>query len=210
MGISNTTRREVAEMRHVILQEFLSVDGLAAGPGDSVAFVPAANSNDQSFGDRQREFLDSIDTILLGRKTYQMFSGYWPKVPAGPEKDFADRLNAIPKVVFSRTLDRAPWGDWDDARVVGTDAAQEVERLKQQPGGDMVIWGSISLAQILLKAGVIDDIQLVICPVVLGEGRRLFDGQSALGEMTLRHTRSFDRGSVLLSYTPAMVPASAP
>lgn len=197
-------------MRHVILQEFLSVDGLAAGPGDSVAFVPAANANDQSFGDRQREFLDSIDLILLGRKTYTMFAGHWPKITSGPEKDFADRLNSIPKVVFSRTLKRAPWGDWDDARIVATDAAQEIERLKQQPGGDMVIWGSISLAQFLLKAGVVDDIQLVICPVVLGEGRRLFDGQSALGEMHLRHVRSFDRGSVSLSYSPAMAPASAP
>jgi dihydrofolate reductase len=195
-------------MRNLILQEFLSVDGMAAGSGDSVEFIPAASAGDQSFGRRQRSFLDSIDTILLGRKTYSMFAGYWPKVTSGDEKDFADRLNATPKVVFSKTLDRAPWGDWEEARIVKTDPSREIERLKQQPGKDMVIWGSISLAQSLMKDGLIDEYQLVVCPTVLGEGRRLFDEHVPAGDMHLISTRSFDRGTVLLSYSGAMVAAA--
>lgn len=93
-------------MRNVILQEFVTLDGLAAGPNDSVDFVPASTQGDQSFGQRQLDFMDSVDTILLGRVTYTMFAGYWPKVTSGEDKPFADKLNAIPKVVFSRSLDR--------------------------------------------------------------------------------------------------------
>ena len=195
-------------MRNVILQEFLSLDGMAAGPGDSVAFIPAASAGDQSFGRRQTSFLDSIDMIVLGRKTYSMFAGHWPKITSGDEKIFADRLNAMPKVVFSSTLDRAPWGDWEEARIVKTDPVREIEKLKQESGRDMVIWGSISLAQSLMKDGLIDEYQLVICPTVLGEGRRLFDEHVPSGDMHLISTRSFDRGTVLLSYSGAMVAAA--
>ena len=80
--------------------------------------------------------MDSIDTILLGRVTYQMFSQYWPKVTDGEEKVFADKLNAIPRS-SSRNARRAPWGDWDDAKVVKKDAAEEVAKLKQQSGKDI-------------------------------------------------------------------------
>lgn len=194
-------------MRSVILQEFVSVDGMAAAQKDSVDFIPAATTGDQSFGRRQMSFMDSIDAILLGRKTYEMFADYWPTVSSGDDKPFADRINAIPKVVFSRTIERAPWGTWDDATVVTTDPAKEVERLKQQAGKDMVIWGSISLAQSLMHEGLIDEYQLIVCPVVLVEGRRLFDEHATPGEMHLLSTRSFDRGTVLLSYSGALVAA---
>ncbi len=194
-------------MRNVILQEFVSLDGLAAGPNDSVNFVPASTQGDPGFGRRQLEFMDSIDTILLGRITYTMFAGHWPKVTSGDDKPYADKLNAIPKVVFSRTLTRAPWGSWDDARIVKTDAAQEVAKLKEASGKDMVIWGSLSLAQSLMDAELIDDYQLIVCPVVLGRGRPLFrDGASA--DMRLLNARSFDRGAVLLSYQAAHSPST--
>lgn len=86
-------------MRNVILQEFVSLDGLAAGPNDSVDFIPAATRGDRSFGQQQFSLIDSIDTILLGRVTYRMFAEYWPKVTEGDDKPFADKLNAIPKIV---------------------------------------------------------------------------------------------------------------
>jgi hypothetical protein len=91
-------------MRKVILQEFVALDNLAAGPNNSVDFVPASTQGDQSFGREQMKFMDTIDTILLGRVTYRMFADYWPKVTMGEEKPFADKLNAIPKIVFSKTL----------------------------------------------------------------------------------------------------------
>ena len=187
-------------MKKVILQEFVSVDGLASGPNDSVDFVPASNQGDQGFGQRQMEFLDSIDTILLGRVTYEMFAGHWPNVPPGPDRPFADKLNAIPKVVFSRTLDRAPWGSYPDAKLVTTSATKEVAQLRQGSGKDMVIWGSLSLAQSLMGEGLIDEYQLIVCPVVLGTGRTLFPEKKDSVTMKLLTTKSFERGSVLLAY----------
>lgn len=195
-------------MRNLILQEFVSVDGMAAALNGSVDFIPSTNTGDQSLMRRQIGFIDSIDAILLGRKTYEMFVKYWPNVISGDDKPLADKINAIPKIVFSESLDRAPWGDFKEATIVKTNASKEIERLKQQPGKDMVLWGSISLAQSLIHEGVIDEYQLVVCPVVLGEGRRLFD-ESTPGEMHLLSTRSFDRGAVLLSYSGAMATAHA-
>ena len=187
-------------MRKVILQEFVSVDGLAAGPNDSVNFVPKATRGDQSFGREQLQLIDSIDTILLGRMTYRMFSEYWPKVTEGDEKIFAEKMNATPKVVFSKELDRAPWGDWDEAKVGKDSAAGEVARLKQQAGKDIVIWGSISLAQSLMHDQLIDEYRLVVCPLALGSGRPLFRDQADMLEMTFLEARTFDRGAVLLKY----------
>ncbi|MEX2284379.1 MAG: dihydrofolate reductase family protein [Gemmatimonadota bacterium] len=190
-------------MRRVILQEFVTIDGLAAGPNDSVDFVPAATSGDQSFGQSQLGFIDSIDAILLGRVTYEMFAAYWPEVSSGDDKPFADKLNAIPKVVFSKTLDRAPWGKWADATIVKTSAAMEVARLSRESGKDMVIWGSISLAQSFMRENLIDEYQLVVCPVVMGSGKPLFDNQAGPSDLKLLSTKSFDRGTVLLAYAPA-------
>ena len=187
-------------MKNVILQEFVSIDGLAAGPNGSVDFVPAATSGDQSFGQRQIAFMDSIDTILLGRVTYKMFAGYWPNVTSGDDKPFADKINAIPKVVFSNTLQRAPWGTWDDARIVKGNAADEVAKLRKASGKDMVIWGSLSLARSLMSAGLIDEYQLIVCPVVLGDGNALFSRENGSRSMQLRSSKSFDRGAVLLEY----------
>jgi dihydrofolate reductase len=188
-------------MRKVILQEFVTLDCLAADSKDGVDFVPAATQGDQSFGRHQMGFMDSIDTILLGRVTYQMFAGYWPEVTSGEDKQFADKLNAIPRIVFSKTLDRAPWGKWPDATIVRKRAAEEVAKLKQGSGKDMVIWGSISLAQSLMVEGLIDEYQLVVCPLVLGKGKPLFRDKLDSAGLKLLKTKSFDRGTVLLAYS---------
>jgi dihydrofolate reductase len=188
-------------MRRVVLQEFVSIDGLAAGANDSVDFVPAAMQGDQSFGQNQMELMDSIDAILLGRVTYEMFAGYWPAVTTGDDKPFADKINAIPKIVFSNTLDRAPWGDFDDAGIVKGDTAAEVAKLRKSSGRDMVIWGSISLAQSLMTNHLIDEVQMVVCPVVLGRGKPLYRNDAGSMQMKLLRSKTFDRGAVLLAYT---------
>jgi dihydrofolate reductase len=118
-------------------------------------------------------------------------------------------LNAIPKVVFSTTLDRAPWGSYPDGRVVKTSAGKEVAKLRQDSGMDMVIWGSISLAQSLMSEGLIDEYQLIVCPVVLGSGRRLFPEKRTSVDMRLLTTTSFDRGSVLVAYAAAPTESGA-
>jgi dihydrofolate reductase len=187
-------------MRKVILQEFVTLDGLAAGPHDNVDFVPASTEGDQRVNQEQLALMKSIDTILLGRVTYRLFVAYWPNVTESDEQEFADTLNATPKIVFSRTLDRAPWGRWDDARIVRTSAADEVAKLKQQSGKDMIVWGSISLAQSLIIEGLIDEYRLVICPLVLGTGRPLFRDHVPPLDMQLVNASAMDRGAVSLTY----------
>jgi dihydrofolate reductase len=194
-------------MRNLILQEFVTIDGMAAALNGGTDFIPDTNRGDRSLMRRQLELLDSIDAILLGRKTYEMFVNYWPQVTEGDDKAFADRINATPKIVFSQSLDHAPWGNFAAATVVKTSAAKEIERLKQLRGKDMVLWGSISLAQSLIHEGLIDEYRIVICPTVLGEGRRLFD-ETTPGELHLLSTEAYDRGSVLLSYSGAMASAN--
>jgi dihydrofolate reductase len=183
-----------------MLQEFVTLNGLAAGPSDSVDFIPASTRGDRSFGQDQFAFLDTIDTILLGRVTYRMFAGYWPNLTDGEEKPFADKLNSTPKIVFSRTLDRAPWGTWDEARIVKTSAADEVARLKGQSGKDIVVWGSISLAQSLVNEGLIDEYRLVVCPIVLASGRPLFSDKVAAIDMELLDPKALALGAVSLKY----------
>lgn len=190
-------------MRKVILQEFVTLDGLAAGPNDSTDFVPASMEGDESFGEEQVKLLRSIDTILLGRVTYQMFAGYWPNVKQGKEQPFADRLNSIPKIVFSRTLQSAPWGDWDPAKIVSKPPVDEIKKLKTRSGKNMIIWGSISLAQAAIRAGLIDEYRLVMCPVVLGSGKPLFLNHVDPFGMKLLEMKSFDRSAVQLKYKAA-------
>lgn len=190
-------------MRKVILQEFISLDSLTAGPKDNVDFVPASTEGDKGFGQEQVKLMNSVDTILLGRVTYQMFAGYWPKITKGKEKPFADKLNSIPKIVFSRTLESAPWGDWEEAKVVKSSAVKELAKLNRRSGKNMVIWGSISLAQSMIKEGLIDEYRLVVCPVVLGSGRPLFLNKVDSFGMKLLEAKTFDLGAVQLKYKPA-------
>lgn len=189
-------------MRKVILQEFVSLDGLATGPNNSVDFIPASTQGDSTFGEEQLALMNRTDTLLLGRITYVMFAGFWPSVTEGPEKEFADKFNAVPKVVFSRTLERAPWGKWNEARIVSGSAVDEVATLKQQAGKDMLVSGSISLAQSLIEHGLIDEYRLVICSVVLGSGRALFRDKVAPIQMKLASVNALDRGAVSLIYRP--------
>ncbi len=185
-------------MRKVILQEFLTLDGLAAGPDGSTDYIPASTQGDQSFGQHQFGLAETIDAILLGRVTYGMFASYWPTATSDP---FAETLNAIPKIVFSRTLERAPWGKYPDAELVRTGAAEEVGRRKAQSGKDMIVWGSLSLARSLMKAKLIDQYQLVICPVVMGRGTPLFREDGPALDLKLQEATRFDRGAVLLRYS---------
>ena len=192
-------------MRRLILQEFVSIDGLAAGPGDSVDFIPASTQGDATFGREQVALMDTVDTLLLGRRTYEMFAGFWPNVRSGAEKEFADKWNALKKVVCSKTLERAPWGSWGEATIVRGDVAEEVAKLRTQPGKDILLSGSISLAQALIRKNQIDIYRLVLCPIVLGDGRKLFPNDASK-PLKRRSATALDRGAVSLTYDR---PASA-
>jgi dihydrofolate reductase len=191
-------------VRRVIVQEFVTLDGFAAGPGGELDFIGESTNVDSVDSDLARDqlrFTDGIDTILLGSVTYGMFSRYWPEQTTETEL-IADALNLTPKVVFSTTLERAPWGSYDEARVVAGSASEEVRRLKGEPGKDVVVWGSLSLAQSLLGDGLVDEVQLWICPVLLGAGRRLFpDGLDQCGSFA--ETKTHEGGVVSLTFAPA-------
>jgi dihydrofolate reductase len=186
-------------VRKLVLQEFISLDGLVAGPNGSVDFIPASTQGDATFGREQVALMETVDTLLLGHRTYEIFAGFWPNVTAGPEKEFADKWNALHKVVFSTSLQRAPWGNWGEAQVVRGDVGDEVAKLRQKPGKDILVSGSISLAQALIRKNLIDVYNLVLCPTALGSGRKLFP-DDAHGSMTLRSAKTLDRGAVSLIY----------
>ena len=188
-------------MRKIVLQEFVSIDGMAAGPNGTVDFIPASMQADISFGREQSVLMDSVDTLLLGRVTYEMFVGYWPHAKEGDpaEREFADKFNALSRVIFSKSLEHAPWGKWKAGRIVRRDPVEEVVSLKQQPGKDLLVSGSLTLAQALEEADAIDEYRLVLCPVVLGNGRALFRG-TANRTLKLIKATAMDRGAVSIIY----------
>ena len=187
-------------MRKLVLEEWLTLDGFAADRDDRLDFFPSSDTD--HFSDRdQLAFLDSVDTILLGRRTYELFATFWPTATSDREI-IADRLNALPKLVFSNTLREAPWGTWPAAEVVRGDAVDAIRQLKAQAGKDMVLWGSLSLAQDLITADLIDEYHIQLCPTLLGEGRRLFPGQTAPANLERVGTRTYDTGVVFLHYEP--------
>ena len=134
----------------------------------------------------------------MGRKTYDLMVKYWPTADARQSDPVvAERMNNLPKVVFSRTLDRA---DWNNTRVVKGDLAAEVRKMKEAPGEDMVILGSGSIVSALTKAGLIDEYQFVVVPVVLGKGRTMFEGVSENVHLRQTSSKTFSNGNVFLSY----------
>jgi dihydrofolate reductase len=189
-------------MRRVILQEFVTLNGMVSDAAGGVDFIPASTAGDRTFGREQGALMQEVDALLLGRETYSMFSSYWPNVTEGDDKEFAVRLNATPKIVFSRTLERAPWGRFEEARIVKGSPVEEVASLKKQPGKGMVIWGSVSLARDLIKAGLVDEFRLVVCPVVIPDGRPLFEGGTPSLSLKLSRVNQLDRGAVSMRYAP--------
>lgn len=187
-------------MRKVILEEWVTLDGYAADKDGNLDFFPSSDTD--KFSDRdQLEFLDSVDTILLGRKTYELFVDFWPTATADKEI-IADRLNELPKIVFSNMLTEAPWGTWQPARVIGGDAVEAIRRLKAQSGKHMVVWGSISLAQALIAADMIDEYHLQLCPTILGGGRTMFPDLARFANLQRVGVRTYDTGVVFLHYEP--------
>jgi dihydrofolate reductase len=176
--------------RRVFWQMMVSLDGRTAGPNGELDWHVV----DDAFNAYVLEMLDSIDTILMGRRTWEDLAGYWPNATS-PE---APRMNALEKVVFSSTLDEAPWSN---SRVVREAAATELARLKAAPGRDLAVFGSGQLAAGLLPTGLIDEARLVLCPVVLGAGPALLEGIPERMGFRLDESRTLPSGVVILRYS---------
>lgn len=186
-------------MRKIIFQEFLSLDSYAADSDNSTKFFESSEMAEGSDDDLLKE-MNNFDTILLGANTYKMFVEYWPTV-TNEEQIVADKLNSIPKIVFSKSLKKAPWGKWPEAKIISGDAITELKKLKSEKGKDMVLWGSISLSQDLMKANLIDEYHFRICPIVLGSGRPLFEKTGAL-DLELVESKQYKSGLMFLKYKP--------
>lgn len=137
--------------------------------------------------------LSTMDTILMGRITYQTMAPYWPKAPAG---NFGDMMNRLNKVVFSSTMQQAAW---NNTRIVRENTAVEVARLKKQPGKNIIVYGSRSIVACLKEAGLIDEYRIWVHPVVIGNGNALFDLHDRMN-LTLLRTKTFGSGVILLYY----------
>jgi dihydrofolate reductase len=138
--------------------------------------------------------------LVFGRVTYELMENFWP-TPFAAESmpEIAKQMNALPKVVFSRTLDKVTW---NNSRLIKDDLIGEIAKLKQAEGDDMVIFGSGTIVSQLTKAGLIDEYQIIVDPVALGGGRTMFDGIQEKLSMKLLQSRTFDNGNVLLCYMP--------
>ncbi|MEO8201568.1 MAG: dihydrofolate reductase family protein [Gemmatimonadota bacterium] len=138
--------------------------------------------------------------LVFGRVTYQMMASYWPGPQAAKDAPaVAEGMNNLPKVVFSRTLTSV---SWKNTRLIKGDLVTETRKLKNEPGNDLVILGSGSIVAQLAEAGLIDEYQLIVNPLVLGQGRTLFEGLSRRLNMALTESRAFGNGNVLLRYEP--------
>ena len=184
------------DMRNVLFFMLVSLDGFFEGPNGDISW----HQVDEEFNDFAIEQLDSVDTLLFGRVTYQGMASYWP-TPTAMKNDpiITEKMNAIPKIVFSRTLDRA---EWNNTRLIKANIADEISKLKQRPGKDLIIFGSSNLAASFAEMGLIDEYRIMVSPVVIGEGTPLFKGIHQQLKLKLLKTRTFGNGNVLLYYRP--------
>lgn len=182
---------------------WVTLDGFVAGPNGEMDWV--TNSFDQAMGKYEDDIVSAADTLILGRVTYQSFAGSWPHVPENPaaakeEVEYANKLNAMRKIVFSRTLDTV---EWNNSTLFKEVMPEDIKKLKQEPGKDILIYGSASIVQTLTNLGLIDEYQLLVHPVILGSGKPLFANIQDRVNLKLVNTGVTDSGIVRLYYQPA-------
>ncbi|WUD77655.1 dihydrofolate reductase family protein [Streptomyces sp. NBC_00510] len=186
-------------MRKIILQMAVSLDGYFEGPGREIDW----HRVDEELHLHMNERLKTMGGFLSGRVTHELMAAYWPTADADPESspavaEFAGIWRDMPKVVYSRTLERADW----NATIVRDVVAEEVMELKARPGGDLMLGGA-DLAASFLRLGLVDEYRIYVHPVVLGRGRSVFPDSDTLTALRLAGTQTFGNGVVLLQYDRA-------
>jgi dihydrofolate reductase len=183
-------------MRQLISFNLMTLDGFFEGPDHDINW----HNVDKEFDEFSIAQLETAGVLLFGRVTYELMAGYWLS-EAGLKDDpvVANWMNSLPKVVFSRTLEKA---DWNNTRLIKTDIAGEIAKLKQQPGKDLFLFGSADLATTLIKLGLIDEYRILLNPIVLGKGSPLFKGVEKPFKLSLIKTRAFHNGNIMLYYQP--------
>jgi dihydrofolate reductase len=183
-------------MRKLIVTEFVSLDGVMEAPGGEAGYAHAGWVGpmfSQELGAYKEEEQLAADVLILGRNTYEGFVGAWPS----REGAMADKINTMRKVVFSTTLGSS---DWHDTTVVASDLEGAVSALKQEDGGPILVVGSRSVVHALLEAGLVDQINLQVFPLILGSGNRVYPDSPSPRRLELVSSRALDSGVVLQSY----------
>jgi dihydrofolate reductase len=182
-------------MRKLVLQMGVSLDGLVARPGRFGAGGWGLPPEDPALKKRKLEWLQTVSLHLMGRNTYEEMAEFWPV----SDDAYARPMNEIPKVVFSKTLERA---NWPESRIASGDLTADISELKNASGGDMVAWGGAAFAQSLSAARLVDEYKLVLQPVALGEGLPLFKGLTEPLNLELVDARTYSTGAALHVYRP--------
>jgi len=184
-------------MRKLFEFNLVTLDGYFEGPNRDIGW----HNVDAEFNDYAVDMLNSVDTLIFGRVTYELMANYWP-TPAAMKNDpiVAEKMNMLPKIVFSRkTLDKV---EWHNTKLVKDIIEVDIENMKREPGKDMVVLGSGSIVSAFAQRGLIDEYRIMINPIVLGDGIPLFKGIKDRINLNLIKTRTFRNGNVLLYYQP--------
>ncbi len=184
-------------MRKIFLFMMVSLDGFFEGPNQDISW----HNVDEEFNEFAINQLKEVDTLLFGRVTYQGMASYWTtEFAINNDPIVAGLMNSLPKIVFSKTLTAV---EWNNSRLIKENIAEEISALKQQPGRDIAIFGSSDLTVALTQMGLVDEYRIMINPVVLGNGKSLFEGLQNKLDLKLLKTKLFKSGNVLHYYERA-------
>lgn len=181
-------------MRKIIAFEYVSLDGVMDMEASEQWHLPFWNDE---LAKDAHDLLFASDALLLGRVTYEGFAATWPSIT--DEQGFADRMNSLPKYVVSTTLTQV---EWNNSRLIKGNVAEELTKLKQQPGQNILIYGSADLVHTLTQQDLIDEYRLWVHPVIVGRGKRLFKDGADTKVLKLIETKTFSSGVVALTYRP--------
>jgi len=198
--LENRATGRRTKVSRVVVSEFVSVDGVIEDPGGAEGFERGGWAFQFDRGDEGEKFkLDEVmesDALLLGRVTYEGFAEAWPSRTG----DFADKFNRMPKFVVSTTLDDA---EWNNSTLINGNVTEEVSKLKERPGGDILVNGSAQLVDTLIAHDLVDEYRLMVFPVVLGKGRRLFgEGRDPTALKLVESKPVGPEGVLILTYEP--------
>jgi dihydrofolate reductase len=183
-------------MKKVIFQMSVSLDGYIEGPNLEIDW----HLVDDEFNAYAVEMLKASDVLIMGRKTYELMAGYWPTA-ADNDPVVKEEMNGTPKLVFSRTLKKV---EWQNSRLAADSIANEVARLKRVPGDGVVPVGGSELAASFLEQGLLDELHVILTPILLGGGKTVFDGIKKRYPLRLLSTQKFNSGNVALIYEPRL------
>jgi dihydrofolate reductase len=185
-------------MRKLVVQQWVTLDNIAAEEDGGLSFVSGEPFDDavtdDPFQNSVMGSIGSVDTMILGANTYNQTKDYWPH--AEGQGEYGRKLNNLTKFVASSTLDDAPWGEFPAATVT-RDPAATIRELKEQSGKDIWLWGSLTLMRSMLDAGLVDEVRMLVCPVSLGKGTRIFEDRQ---DLKLIEATGSENGVVFLRY----------